>query len=460
MQDGSIQVLAIAHEDSASFIRKGAVYNIDKTVLCLKSIKAHLQSAAGRKIARAYVCFGGQGMHSVRNAVRRQFEMENRVSQELVDSICEENRSQCLPEYFLLDVVTLEYRLGAQSSMSPVGVLANGIEGRFLNIVVRRSFYNNIMSCLEQAGIEVAGAFATPVILADAVLNVDSDKRPGCALVDFGKDTTTVAVYHKNILRHLAVIPLGSGNVTKDIAAALSIEEAEAESLKLKYATAYTDPSDSAEDENCTLKDSRTVSRKKLCEIAEARMEEILVNVSDQITASKVKNTLIAGAVLTGGGANMPDIEKAFAVYTNIEKIKFAKSVNFAVSTRIADAKAKDGTRNAVLGLLASGRENCASADIGENAPDLFPDGETAGKDDATSAGQSKDGAAGSQPQPPVKEDPEAARKREAEERAERERIRAERQRRREEWKRNNPFIRAWRKLAQLATNLVSPDDE
>ena len=112
MSDGSTQVLAMAQENSSSFIHKGAVYNVDKTVLCLKDIKTRLQNAVGRRIACVYVCFGGQGMHSVRNTVSRQFEVETRISQELVDSIYEENRTQCLPEYYLLDIIPQEYKLG------------------------------------------------------------------------------------------------------------------------------------------------------------------------------------------------------------------------------------------------------------------------------------------------------------------------------------------------------------
>jgi cell division protein FtsA len=79
--------------------------------------------------------------------------------------------------------------------------------------------------------------------LADAVLT-EAERRSGCALIDIGADTTTVSVYSKNILRHLAVIPLGGANITKDIAT-LQMEEADAEKMKLKYGSAYTDNNDS-----------------------------------------------------------------------------------------------------------------------------------------------------------------------------------------------------------------------
>ena len=77
----------------------------------------------------------------------------------------------------------------------------------------------------EKSGISIAEMYLAPLALADAVLS-EAEKRGGCVLVDFGADTTTVSVYYKNILRHLAVIPLGGNNITKDIAS-LQMEEKE-----------------------------------------------------------------------------------------------------------------------------------------------------------------------------------------------------------------------------------------
>ena len=71
--------------------------------------------------------------------------------------------------------------------------------------------------------------------LSDIVLS-DSEKSSGCAMVDMGAETTTVAVYKNKLLRHVAVLPLGSANVNRDITS-LQIEDEEAEQLKLQYET-------------------------------------------------------------------------------------------------------------------------------------------------------------------------------------------------------------------------------
>ena len=85
------------------------------------------------------------------------------------------------------------------------------------------------VSGMFQSAFPIAEMLNAPLVLADAVLT-EAERRSGCALVDIGADTTTVSVYSKNILRHLAVIPLGGANITKDIAT-LQIEEGDAEKI-------------------------------------------------------------------------------------------------------------------------------------------------------------------------------------------------------------------------------------
>ena len=91
-------------------------------------------------------------------------------------------------------------------------------------------------------------------------------------LIDFGADTTTVSVYKNNILRHLAVIPLGGSNITKDICSQ-QIEEEDAEELKLKYGNAYIDPSkDEEETPNYAIDGKCSIEAHLLEDIVEARV--------------------------------------------------------------------------------------------------------------------------------------------------------------------------------------------
>ena len=234
--DGSIHVLACVKENSSSFIRKGVIYNVDKTAQSLVSIKKKLENALKSSIAKVYVGIGGQSLRTVKNTVVRHLDEETIITQELVDAINDENIQVPLIDLDILDVAPQEYKIGINLQADPVGVLSNHIEGRFLNIIARNSVKKNLQKCFEQAGIEVADYFISPLMLADAVLT-DNEKRSGCALIDLGADTTTVSVYKNNLLRHLAVIPLGGNNITRDICS-LKMEEEDAEILKVKHGDA------------------------------------------------------------------------------------------------------------------------------------------------------------------------------------------------------------------------------
>ena len=366
--DGSIQILAVVKEESSAFIRKGVVYNIDKTAQCLTSIIKKLETQLKTEIRQVYVGIGGQSIRSVRNVISKDLPNESIVTQEMVIELMDANRNMTYPDQEILDAAVQEYKVGSQFQIDPVGIQATRLEGNFLNILERKAFYKNLNKCFETANINIAEMYLAPLALADSVLT-EAEKRSGCALVDLGADTTTVSVYSKNILRHLAVIPLGSNNITKDIAT-LQMEESDAERMKLKYAAAYTDNNDIDNDLKYSIDPERQIESRKFIEIVEGRLEEIIENVWYQIP-SEYYDKLLGGIILTGGGSNLKNIEKAFNNHTHVDKIRVAKFVTQSIISNNEAIKAHDGTMNTVLGLLAKGDINCAGSAVDLNG-DLF----------------------------------------------------------------------------------------
>ena len=366
--DGSINVLAVVKEDSSSFIRKGVVYNIDKTAQCLTSIVKKLENQLKTEVLQVYVGVGGQSIRSVKNVIAKDLPVETIITQDMVIELMDANRSMVYQDQEILDAAAQEYKVGSQFQLDPVGIQANRLEGNFLNILERKAFYKNLNKCFETAGISVAEMYLAPLALADSVLT-EAEKRSGCALVDMGADTTTVSVYSKNILRHLAVIPLGSNNITKDIAT-LQMEESDAEKMKLKYGSAFTDNSDIDSELKYSIDSDRQVESRKFIEIVEGRLEEIIENVWYQIP-SEYYDKLLGGIILTGGGSNMKNIEKAFSNHTHVEKIRVAKFVTQTVISNNQDIKSRNGMMNTVLGLLIKGDINCAGGPVDPNG-DLF----------------------------------------------------------------------------------------
>ena len=368
--DGSISILAVVKEDSTSCIRKGVVFNIDKTVLCLTNIIKKLETTLKTNIARVYVGVGGQSIRSVKNVIIKDLPAETVVTQDMINELMDANRSMTYAEQEILDAATQEYKVDALYQLDPVGIPCSRLEGNFLNILWRKTFYKNLNQCLNKAGVEIAELYLAPLALADAVLT-ETEKRTGCALIDLGADTTTVLVYYKNILRHLAVIPLGSENITKDITSLL-MEDSQAEQMKLKYASAYTDNSDIDDNKKYPIDQDRKVDSRKFIEIVESRLQEIIENIFYQIP-NEYADKLIGGIILTGGGSNMPNIEKAFTNQAPTEKIRIAKFVNQNINSNLPEITTHTGTMNTILGLLAKGDINCAGEEI---TADLFQSNE------------------------------------------------------------------------------------
>ncbi len=364
--DGSITVLATVRENSASCIRKGVIYNIDKTCQCLTSIIQKLKTILKQDITQVYVGIGGRSIKSVKNVIVKDLPTNSVISQEMINELMDINRNMTYPDQEILDAATQEYKIDNQYQIDPVGIQCNHLEGIFLNILWRKNFYNNIYTCFENANIYIADMYLAPLALADSVLT-DSEKRAGCMLVDLGADTTTVSVYYKGILRHLSVIPLGGNNVTKDLTC-LQIEESEAENMKLKYAKAYTDNNKNDQTATYPIDKERNVESKKFHEIVEARMEEIIENAWFQVPV-EYADQLLGGIILTGGGSNMPEIDTAFKKHTHIDKVRIAKFVTQTVNSKDQKINNHDGTKNTILGLLAKGNMNCAGEEIGN---DLF----------------------------------------------------------------------------------------
>ena len=458
--DGSIQVLACIKEDSTSFIRKGVVYNIDKTAQCLTNIVSRLEKQLKTRITQVYVGVGGQSIRSIRNVITKDLPGETQVTQDMVIELMDANRNMKYPDQEILDAAVQEYKVDSQLQLEPVGIQCSRIEGNFLNILQRKTFNKNLNKCFETANVNIAEFYLAPLALADSVLT-EAERRSGCTLVDIGADTTTVSVYSKNILRHLAVIPLGSNNITKDIAS-LQMEEADAEKMKLKYASAYTENSDIDNNMKYSIDQDRQVETRKIIEIVEGRLEEIIANVWCQVP-EEYCDKLLGGIILTGGGANMKDIEKAFQNYTHIDKIRIAKFVTQTITSQIAEINARDGRMNTVLGLLAKGDINCAGQEFDPNG-DLFAPQKPV-QPDFTSE-QRRPRAATEVPQGVIRTaeeirraEEEARLKREEEERIAREKAEEEERERQRIKKENSFWNKAFKGLKEFGKKMVEEEE-
>jgi cell division protein FtsA len=264
-------------------------------------------------------------------------------------------------------------------------------------------------------------------------------------------------VFWKNVMRHLAVIPIGVNNITKDIAS-LGMEESEAEKMKLKYGSAYTDVNDIDDTLKYSIDPERSVESRKFIDIVEGRLTEIILNVREQIP-NEYYDKLLGGIILTGGGANMRNIEQAFTTYTHIEKVRVAKFVTLSINSSHEAIKSHNAMMNTALGLLAKGDFNCAGAEI-DASRDLF------GQNEAPAAKTPEDQR---QPRQPHETAPgvirteeeerlaaeKAQREKEEKERLDRLAAEAQKKKEEEERKKNSLLNRIRRGLSKLGEDIV-----
>lgn len=365
--DGSLQVLGFEKECAPDSVHKGVVYNIDKTIQAIAAIIKRIEQRQKVFVNKVYVGVAGQSLRTVGNVVRKQFEVKVNITEDIVERLKEEDGEQEYPGAEILDIVPQEFRVGTHLTNEPIGIMTDRIEGCYKNIVARKTLCEGITRCLAGARLENAGSFISPLLLSSYLLT-DPEKRSGCALVDFGAETTTVTIYEKNILRHLVVIPLGGNNITNDIASILHIEHEEAEALKRTYGSAYTEEREGVENRIINISNDRQTDERRLRAIIEARQQEILDNVWEQIKGSA--DRILSGIIFTGGAANMRDLETAFDKYHHFDKVKTRQLPTTPEFTTSLKLDPQANTLATLVAMLRRGDEECTSEKPME--PDLF----------------------------------------------------------------------------------------
>lgn len=384
--NGNMQILAYAEEPSAGCVRRGKVFNIEKTTQNIKNVIDKLQTTLGKTIAQAYVGIEGQSVRSVHNKESRNMVTKSYITADHIEALREQSSSAPYPNCERLGTFEQGYIVDSTPVEDPIGVVGTNIEGEYLNIIANHQLRGNIEACFSNTEVHIAATKVSAYELSQNVLT-DQEKRAGSVLVDLGAGTTTVVVYKNNIVRHLVTLPIGFASITQDLAT-LQIDEDEAEQVKKLYGNAYVE--DTEEDaellqQTYTTSFGTKIKVADIQHIVEARLTEIIVNVENQINLSGYEDQLLGGIVLTGGGSNIKNIEKAFHAHIkNIEKIRTARTLNQPIikNSTVTNLSIDNGMGNSIISLLMSGEENC----VGERykGKDMFQGAESEEKIDAT----------------------------------------------------------------------------
>jgi cell division protein FtsA len=204
----------------------------------------------------------------------------------------------------------------------PVGMSGVRLEADFHVITAQTNAINNINKSVRRAGLDIENLILEPLASSMSVLS-DEEKEAGVCLVDIGGGTTDIAIFHDNIIRHTAVIPLGGNIITQDIKQGCMVMQHQAELLKTKFGKAIAEeasPNEIVSIPGLRNRPPKEISIKNLSHIIEARMQEIIELVHAEIIRSSYPNKMLAGGiVITGGGSQLQGIKQLFEYMTGLD---------------------------------------------------------------------------------------------------------------------------------------------
>ena len=320
--NGKIEILGYGKTISTG-VRRGVVTNIFDTVEAIKTAVKQASDQSGVEINRVSVGIAGQHIKSLQH---RGVMMRDNHDTEITEAELEHLRNDTFkinmtPGEEIIDVIRQDTYVDGELATNPVGMLGNKIEANFHVIIGQTSAAKNIVKCIQSAGLEMDYMILEPIASAQAVLD-EEEKDAGVVLVDIGGGTTDIAIFKNKKIQHTAVIPFGGNIITEDICTGCSIIKHYAEEVKVKFGSALA--SENRDDEVVSIpgirgREPKEISFKNLAHIIQARLEEIFELVNYEIQKAKTENQLIAGIVLTGGGAMMKHIQQLAEFKTGLE---------------------------------------------------------------------------------------------------------------------------------------------
>ena len=321
-----VEILGIGKSKSLG-VHRGVVNNITQTIQSIQQAVQEAELASSATIEEVTVGIAGQHIRSLQHSdyiTRSNSDLV--IDEEDIDRLINQvHKLVMLPGEEIIHVLPQEYKVDGQAEIKePIGMYGGRLEANFHVVVGQVSSIRNIGRCVKSAGLDLEGITLEPLASANAVLSQE-EKEAGVALIDIGGGTTDLAIFKDGIIRHTAVVPFGGNVITEDIKEGCSIIEKQAELLKTRFGSAW--PGENKDNEIVSIpglrgREPKEISLKNLSKIIHARVVEIIEQVYAEIKLyghEDPKKKLIAGIVLTGGGAQLQHIKQLVEYITGMD---------------------------------------------------------------------------------------------------------------------------------------------
>jgi cell division protein FtsA len=315
MDDGTLDIIGIGVAESKG-IRRGIVYNVDSAAEAIKRALDEAELTAGIEIDNVHLALSGAHVKAFNSRGVVAVAGRNReITREDVKRAVDAARAVALPGgREILHVLPQDFVVDDQDGIGvPIGMTGSRLEVNVHVVTGSSSSMQNMIACVNRAGVEVIDTVLEQMASSESVLTQD-ERELGVCLVDIGGGTTDFAVFERGSLWHTGVLAVGGDHFTNDIAVGLRMPIPDAEKLKRRSGCALTSlvpEQETMEVASIAGRRPRVMSRRVLSEILQPRAEEICHLLWDEIRRAGYEKTLNSGIVLTGGGAmleGMPEI--------------------------------------------------------------------------------------------------------------------------------------------------------
>ncbi len=286
------KVLAQVKKESRG-LRRGYIINSEETLRNLSDAIAEAERQTKTKIRHVILGIGGITLESKivegQIAVSKADLEISELDLERALAACQSNLGD-LPNRHILHHFPLGCKIDSKRVPGrPEGLRGNKLELKTLFVHCLSQHLNDLIKVVEAAGLNIDEVVAAPLASSIAVLT-PTQKAAGCTLANIGSQTTSLITYEDGEPIAVQVLPIGSNDITNDIALGLRLSLDEAERIKLDPMTALH-------------------VKRKLDEIIEARVIDMFELIDGHLKKIGRSGLLPAGIIITGGGANIIDLE-------------------------------------------------------------------------------------------------------------------------------------------------------
>lgn len=306
-------------------IERGVVINVEDTVSSIKRAVEEAELMAECEIRSVHTGISGthiQGFNSQGTIALKHREVRKKD----IEQVIEEAKKISIPsEREIIHILPQEFMVDDRGDIrDPIGIVGEKLGVKVHVITASVNSIETVLKCIEKAGLDVVDVVLQPMAASEAILTED-EKSLGVGLVDFGGGTTDLAIFFNNSIRHTAILGVGGINITRDIALGLRTPISEAEKIKIHYGTVTINLLE--EDEQIKVpiignNKPHLVSKSVLTQIIQARVEQILGWLEQELRNAELKEALVGGMVITGGCSILPGLleeaEQIFGLPTRI----------------------------------------------------------------------------------------------------------------------------------------------